>query len=90
MNLFGHKPKQKQENMKVVECLISGMHCSSCAMNIDGALEDLPGVMSADTSYASATTTVRFDPTKSSQEQVLRTISEAGYHATVKPTDIVN
>ena len=38
--------------MKKIKLQIQGMHCSSCAMNIDFDLEDLDGVKSAKTSYA--------------------------------------
>lgn len=31
---------------------ITNMHCTMCSMNIDGALEDLPGVTEATTSFA--------------------------------------
>src|SRR5205085_6844385 len=33
---------------------ISGMHCTSCAMNIDGEIEELEGVLSSSTHYARA------------------------------------
>ena len=42
---------------------LSGMHCTSCAMNIDFALEDM-GVKSAKTSYAKQETEVEFDEQK--------------------------
>ena len=47
LNLFKSKPKGEQVTLK-----ITGMHCPSCAMNIDGALEDTAGVIEAETSYA--------------------------------------
>ena len=83
MNLFGHKPKQKPENMREVECAIGGMHCSSCAMNIDGALEDLPGVVSADTSYAKATTKVTYDEALVRIENIKKAIEAEGYTVTI-------
>ena len=38
--------------MKKLVLKIKGMHCTSCAMNIDGELEDTKGVKEANTSYA--------------------------------------
>lgn len=60
---------------------IVGMHCSSCAINIDFDLEDLDGVNSAKTSYAKAETEVEFDPEKLQLEQVLEQIQKTGYTA---------
>ncbi len=50
--------------MKIVnlKLKISGMHCTSCAMNIDGELEDTNGVKESKTNYAKQQTEVAYDP----------------------------
>lgn len=58
---------------------IVGMHCVSCSMNIDDALEELPGVENSTTSYARSTTEVTFDPAQVSQEKIVQTIKDTGY-----------
>ncbi len=58
---------------------ISGMHCSSCAINIDGALEDTDGVVEAKTSYAKGQVEVRFDGKKLTLEKIKEIISGTGY-----------
>ncbi|MFZ1721593.1 MAG: cation transporter [Microgenomates group bacterium] len=60
---------------------ISGMHCASCSMNIDGELEDVPGVLSATTSYATAVSKVEYDPKKVSKETLKKTIENLQYSA---------
>ncbi len=40
---------------------VSGMHCASCAANIDHALEELEGIKKASTSYARSRTKLEFD-----------------------------
>lgn len=60
---------------------IEGMHCSSCAMNIDFDLEDLDGVKSVKTNYASQTCEVEFDPNKVSDQLIVKTIKKTGYDA---------
>lgn len=60
---------------------IEGMHCTSCAMNIDGSLEETKGVLDVSTSYAKATTTVTFDPKLVNTEDLLKAIESAGYAA---------
>ena len=61
---------------------VSGMHCTSCAMNIDGELEDL-GVKNANTNYAKGETTVEFDPKAVKIEQIKNTIAGLGYSSVI-------
>ncbi len=62
---------------------IIGMHCTSCAMSIDGDLEDTKGVMSAKTSYASQVCEVEFEEEVVKIEQIVKTIKNTGYKAQV-------
>ena len=62
---------------------IEGMHCSSCAMNIDFDLEDLEGVKSAKTSYAKQESEIEFDQEKIDLESIIQQISKTGYKATL-------
>jgi len=72
--------------MKCIRLKISGMHCASCAMNIDFDLEDLEGIESAKTSYAKAESVVEFDSVKIDKNQIIVQIKKTGYKATiVKP-----
>lgn len=58
---------------------IEGMHCTSCAMNIDFDLEDLDGIKSANTNYAKSETEVEFDKEKIGVTQVVKSIEKTGY-----------
>lgn len=58
---------------------IEGMHCTSCAMNIDGELEDTEGVTSAETSYAKSKTVVTYDPTKITEDKLKEVIESLDY-----------
>ena len=62
---------------------ITGMHCTSCAFNIDGELEDTDGVEEANTNYAKAETEVKFDPEKVSVDKIIKLIKTVGYTATL-------
>ncbi len=69
---------------KKVLLKITGMHCTSCAMNIDGDLEDyVKGVKSAKTSYAKLETEVAFEE-EVKVEQIIAQIKETGYQAELK------
>lgn len=70
--------------MTKVKLHIEGMHCTSCAMNIDFDLEDLEGIQSARTSYAQQQAEVEFDEKKITLQQVIKQIEKTGYSATVK------
>lgn len=61
---------------------ITGMHCASCAMNIDGELEDTNKIASVSTSYAKAQTVVEFDPSLISEAEIIDLIRQVGYTAT--------
>lgn len=60
---------------------IDGMHCSSCAMNIDFDLEDLAGVKKAQTSYAQQVTEVEYDGDQINSETIIQAIQKTGYKA---------
>ena len=58
---------------------ITGMHCTSCAFNIDGELEDTDGIKSANTNYARSQTEVEFDPEKINEEKIVGIVNKIGY-----------
>lgn len=60
---------------------VNGMHCSSCGMLVDEALEDLPGVTWAATSVRGGTTVVDHDPALTGTEALLAAITDLGYTA---------
>jgi copper chaperone CopZ len=70
-------------NMKKQIFKIIGMHCTACAINIDGELEDTPGVTEARTNYAKSLTEVTFDPDRVKQGELIAAIKRAGYDAVV-------
>lgn len=72
--------------MKIVKKYfkIEGMHCASCAMNIDFDLEDLEGVSKSRTSYAKMKCEVEFDEERVSPNQIIHQIHQTGYKALVE------
>lgn len=75
---FFKKP-EKSSHLTTITLKIAGMHCTSCALNIDGALEDTEGVIEASTSYAKGQTVVSFDPTKVQPAQLQVVVRDTGY-----------
>jgi copper chaperone len=62
---------------------VEGMHCASCGLLIDDTLEDLRGVIRAETRMREARTTVQVDPDQCTPEEIVAAIAEAGYAAQV-------
>ncbi|SDM87653.1 Copper chaperone CopZ [Lentzea albidocapillata subsp. violacea] len=58
---------------------VGGMHCGSCAMLIDDALEDLPGVRNTQTTMKHQRSTVELDRTLTSTQDVIAAIEGLGY-----------
>jgi copper chaperone CopZ len=67
------------KNLVKKKFVIEGMHCSSCAMNIDFGLEDINGVKSATTSYAKQECVVEFDPEFVNQKKLTDEVGLIGY-----------
>ncbi len=60
--------------MQTITLKISGMHCTGCAMSIDGQLEDTDGVKEAKTNFAKQQTEVSFDSKKVTVDQMISII----------------
>lgn len=60
---------------------VEGMHCGSCALLIDDALEDLPGVRNTQTSVKQGRSVVELDPAESTPRDVVAAIGALGYTA---------
>ena len=67
------------EEKRKAELKISGMHCASCALNIERALQDRDDVYEARVNLAAETAVVEYDPTKTTLADLERTVSDAGY-----------
>ena len=70
-------------SIKKLKLKINGMHCTSCAMNIDFDLEDLEGIKAAKTSYAKQETEVEFDHDQVKEEVIIKTVEKTGYRAEI-------
>ncbi len=60
---------------------ISGLKCASCASIIDETLKNINGVIASNTSYATDTCKIEYDPSKISKKTFLAQIKNLGYTA---------
>lgn len=73
-NFFKKKPVGTTVTLK-----LNGLHCSSCSLNIDSEIEDLPGVISTSTSYAKQESTITYDPALTDPAHFKPVIEKLGY-----------
>ncbi len=59
---------------------IRGMHCANCALTIEGAIGEMPGVREARVNFAAETLTVQAEPSVSRRE-IEERVAKAGYQA---------
>ena len=69
----------KEADIETVTLGVSGMTCTGCEEHVKHAVTELPGVIEVEASYESANTTVKFDKTKSSLEEIRAAINSTGY-----------
>jgi len=60
---------------------VDGMHCSNCAMNLEGIEDDLPGIKQISASYQKGQMVVEFDEAKVSENQIIAAVEKRGYQA---------
>ena len=58
---------------------VEGMHCSNCAMNIEGIEDDLPGIKQVSASYQKGRMKVEFDETQVNEAQIFAAVEKKGY-----------
>ena len=74
------------ESVRRVVLAVEGLHCASCGLLVDDALEDLPGVRAAETNPGTARCTVELDPhVPAGLDELLAAVTAAGY--TARPLD---
>ena len=65
--------------MKKVILKIQGMHCASCATNIENTLKKEKGVSSINVNFASEKASLEFNPKKISLEKIQEIVQKSGY-----------
>ncbi len=58
---------------------VKGMHCASCAVNIEKTFKKIDGVASAEANYGTETVKVDFDATKTTPEKLSESLKPLGY-----------
>lgn len=72
---------------KVVELRVTGMTCRSCEDHISGALSKNAGVLKSHVRFAENSATVTYDPSKTTEAEIINTVNETGYTALLKESN---
>jgi Cu+-exporting ATPase len=72
------EPEKKKAELK-----ITGMHCATCAVNIEESLSKIKDVTKAQVNFGTDTAHVEFDPAKVSLSEIEKVVKDVGY-------DVVN
>lgn len=67
--------------MKSLKLKISGMHCTSCAMNIEHYLSGKKGIGTVNVNYATEKAAIEYDEAIFSPDEIIGLIANAGYIA---------
>jgi Cu+-exporting ATPase len=73
------------ETSSRVDMPVVGMHCAACAVRIEGALGQAPGVSKAAVNFATGRATVEYDPASTAPADLRDVVRGAGYDAVVPP-----
>lgn len=68
-----------KDSKEKAEIKISGMHCASCALNVEKSLQGLEGVGEAQVNFGTEKATVEYDPDKLKLHDLENTVEDAGY-----------
>jgi mercuric ion binding protein len=78
---------QNQHTSQSVILDMQNMTCALCKFTIKKALQSVEGVEETNVDYGSKTADVTFNPQKTSVEALIKATTDAGYPATVRPTN---
>lgn len=86
--MWSRRPRPAEPAGAVLVLDIKGMHCGSCGLTIDDALEDVPGVARATTSFRTGLAEIVLadgaDPAVVAPD-VVAAVAGAGYSCAVSP-----
>lgn len=60
---------------------IADMHCSACAMTLEGLEDELTGVKTVNASYHKQQIEVEFDESKVTEANIIASVKDMGYTA---------
>ncbi len=81
INNYKYFKNNGRMKMKKVNLLINGMHCASCAVNINKTIEKTKGVKESNVNFATSKATITFDEKNINEDELIKIIKNKGYEA---------
>ncbi len=81
---LGFEPIKESSDIEQVSLKIGGMHCASCAQNIQKLLNNLKGVKEASLNFSTEILILQYDKSVIPLEGIIKRISNLGYQAGVR------
>lgn len=69
------------DNVHQVAYKVSGMTCASCEETINHSINQLTGVVETKADYKLGTASIKFDPSKTDKNSIIKAINATGYKA---------
>ncbi len=79
INIGNDGEKKDAANGARIELPVEGMSCASCAITVEKALKDVPGVKIATVNYANHKASVEFDAGAATSTDLVEAVKSAGY-----------
>lgn len=76
-----------KKNNDSISFHVSGMHCASCASNIQRKLKKTDGIVESSVNYANEQATVVFNASKVNKQQIADAVASVGYTANIDSQD---
>ncbi len=67
---------------------VAGMTCASCSARVEKALAGIAGIGSSSVNLVLENASVRFDPNITTAQEIAKTVTDAGYPATLHQPDV--
>ena len=69
----------QQDNIVEKTFTVEGMTCTGCENHVESEVNKLDGILSVKASYEEGNTSVKYDRTKVTEEQIIKAINSTGY-----------
>ncbi len=69
--------------MKKVTLQVKGMHCANCALTVEKVTKKAKGVKSSTVNFSTSKATIDYADTKIAETDLISTVKNAGYGATL-------
>ncbi|HRD02195.1 MAG TPA: heavy metal translocating P-type ATPase [Candidatus Saccharicenans sp.] len=84
----GQKEQTGKREQARINLPITGLHCVNCALRIEKALGETPGVEEATVNFATSIASIIFDRQKVNEAELVKKIDGLGYKAIVEKTEL--